>query len=146
MFLIDSSIKNPSRLNKLPKQKSLGKGEQFAFARYISLFSANANCEKEIFDTTLNFLYTFHHIINMEDYTKLKLKAGLEIHQQLDTDKLFSHTPSLLRKDEPDYEIKRKLHAIAGESGDVDVAVACGSKSESSRSCNRVRIRYVITT
>ena len=57
------------------------------------------------------------------DYSKLKLKAGLEIHQQLDTGKLFSRTPSLLRKDKPDYTVVRKLHAVAGESGEIDVAV-----------------------
>lgn len=57
------------------------------------------------------------------DYNKARLKAGLEIHQQLDTGKLFSRTPSLLRNDEPDYEIKRKLHKVAGESGEVDAAV-----------------------
>ena len=56
-------------------------------------------------------------------YAKLGLKAGLEIHQQLDTGKLFSRTPSLLRKDKPDYEIVRRLHRVAGESGEVDVAV-----------------------
>ena len=57
------------------------------------------------------------------DYTKLGLKAGLEIHQQLDTGKLFSRTPSLLRNDEPDYEIRRRLHRVAGEGGEVDIAV-----------------------
>ncbi len=57
------------------------------------------------------------------DYSKIGLKAGLEIHQQLDTGKLFSRTPSLLRSDNPDYEIMRKLHKVAGESGEIDVAV-----------------------
>jgi len=57
------------------------------------------------------------------DYVKLGLKAGLEIHQQLDTPKLFSGAPSFLRNDEPDYIIKRKLHAVAGEGGKIDVAV-----------------------
>ena len=56
------------------------------------------------------------------DYNKLGFKAGLEIHQQLDTKKLFCNCPSLLRKDEPDFEIRRKLHAVAGESGDIDKA------------------------
>lgn len=56
------------------------------------------------------------------DYEKLGLKVGLEIHQQLDTKKLFCDCPSLLRKDEPDFEIKRKLHAVAGETGSVDLA------------------------
>jgi len=56
------------------------------------------------------------------DYEKLGLKCGLEIHQQLDTKKLFCDCPSILRKDEPDFQIKRKLHAVAGESGDIDTA------------------------
>ena len=58
------------------------------------------------------------------DYEKLGLRCGLEIHQQLDTNKLFCNCPSLLRKDEPDFTINRKLHAVAGESGEVDVAAA----------------------
>jgi Glu-tRNA(Gln) amidotransferase subunit E-like FAD-binding protein len=58
------------------------------------------------------------------DYAKLGLRCGLEIHQQLDTSKLFCNCPSLLRKDEPDFEVKRRLHAVAGESGEIDVAAA----------------------
>ncbi len=58
------------------------------------------------------------------DYNKIGFKCGLEIHQQLDTHKLFCNCPSILRSDEPDYTITRKLHAIAGESGKVDVAAA----------------------
>ena len=57
------------------------------------------------------------------DYNKIGLKVGLEIHQQLDTGKLFCHCPSLLRKDEPDFIVKRKLHAVAGETGEIDAAV-----------------------
>ena len=56
------------------------------------------------------------------DYSKIGLKCGLEIHQQLDTKKLFCNCPSVLRQDEPDFSIKRKLHAVAGESGEVDIA------------------------
>ena len=56
------------------------------------------------------------------DYGKIGLKSGLEIHQQLDTKKLFCNCPSVLRKDEPDFIVKRKLHAVAGESGEVDIA------------------------
>jgi Glu-tRNA(Gln) amidotransferase subunit E-like FAD-binding protein len=51
-----------------------------------------------------------------------KIKSGIEIHQQLDTHKLFCECPSILRNDAPHLEIKRKLHAVAGESGEVDVA------------------------
>tara|TARA_Y100000296_G_scaffold78713_1_gene101837 strand:+ start:4907 stop:6349 length:1443 start_codon:yes stop_codon:yes gene_type:complete len=56
------------------------------------------------------------------DYEKLGLKCGLEIHQQLDTNKLFCNCPSVLRQEEPDFNVKRKLHAVAGESGDIDIA------------------------
>ncbi len=57
------------------------------------------------------------------DYKKIGLKCGLEIHQQLDTEKLFCNCPSVLRKDTPNFTVKRKLHAIAGESGYIDEAV-----------------------
>jgi len=57
------------------------------------------------------------------DYKKIGLKAGLEIHQQLDTNKLFCNCSSYLRSDEPDYLISRKLHKVAGEAGEVDIAV-----------------------
>jgi len=56
------------------------------------------------------------------DYKKIGLKSGIEIHQQLDTRKLFCNCPSLLRKDEPDFKVERKLHVVAGESGEIDVA------------------------
>ncbi len=59
-----------------------------------------------------------------KDYSKLGFKAGLEIHQQLDTPKLFSGAPSFLRNDEPHYTFERKLHAVAGETGKVDEAVS----------------------
>ncbi len=50
------------------------------------------------------------------------IKSGLEIHQQIDTHKLFCHCPSVLRSDEPAFIIRRKLHAVAGESGEIDKA------------------------
>ena len=58
----------------------------------------------------------------MEDYNKIGLKCGLEIHQQLDTKKLFCECPSVLRNEEPDFIVTRKLHTVAGESGEVDIA------------------------
>ncbi len=58
------------------------------------------------------------------DYTKLGFKAGLEIHQQLDSQgKLFSKAPNYLRSDDADYVIERKLHAVPGETGEIDIAV-----------------------
>ena len=62
------------------------------------------------------------------DYKKINFKAGLEIHQQLDSHKLFCECPSVLRKDSPDFEFERKLHAVAGESGEIDVAALYQSK------------------
>lgn len=56
----------------------------------------------------------------MEDYKKLKLKAGLEIHQQLNTHKLFCNCPSILRSDEHLFSVKRELNPVVGESGVVD--------------------------
>lgn len=53
---------------------------------------------------------------------KTIIKSGIEIHQQLDTHKLFCNCPSVLRSDDASFEVKRRLHAVAGEGGVVDVA------------------------
>jgi len=53
---------------------------------------------------------------------KIELKCGLEIHQQLDTRKLFCNCPSILRQDAPDYTFERKLQVVAGETGSIDLA------------------------
>ena len=57
------------------------------------------------------------------DYEKLGLACGLEIHQQLDTGKLFCNCKSLLIKEDtkPDRIIKRKLRAVYSETGEFDV-------------------------
>jgi glutamyl-tRNA(Gln) amidotransferase subunit E len=52
------------------------------------------------------------------------LKAGLEIHQQLDTHKLFCNCPSQLRSDSPKFTIMRKLNPVVGETGQIDTAAA----------------------
>ncbi|MDP1695809.1 MAG: Glu-tRNA(Gln) amidotransferase subunit GatE [archaeon] len=58
------------------------------------------------------------------NYEKFGLKAGLEIHQQLDVGgKLFCKCPTYLQSGEPEFIVKRRLHRVAGESGEVDVAV-----------------------
>ncbi|MBI2144894.1 Glu-tRNA(Gln) amidotransferase subunit GatE [Candidatus Woesearchaeota archaeon] len=59
------------------------------------------------------------------DYATLGLKAGLEIHQQLDTRcKLFCNCPTAVRDDKADVVVKRRLRASAGETGEMDVAAA----------------------
>jgi Glu-tRNA(Gln) amidotransferase subunit E-like FAD-binding protein len=61
--------------------------------------------------------------LEKEKNEKILMKSGLEIHQQLDTGKLFCRCPSILRNDNPDWIVRRKLHAVAGEGGKVDAAV-----------------------
>ena len=56
------------------------------------------------------------------DYKELGLKVGLEIHQQLDTRKLFCNCPSLIRDDKPDFLVKRVLFPSPGETGEIDKA------------------------
>ncbi|MEK6936876.1 MAG: Glu-tRNA(Gln) amidotransferase subunit GatE [Nanoarchaeota archaeon] len=56
------------------------------------------------------------------NYKELDFKCGLEIHQQLETHKLFCKCPSITNTGKVDYTIKRKLRASAGELGKVDVA------------------------
>jgi len=60
----------------------------------------------------------------------MQIKSGIEIHQQLDTHKLFCNCPSVLRKDEPEFEIRRRLHAVAGEGGVVDIAAKHESEQD----------------
>ena len=56
------------------------------------------------------------------DYKELGFKCGLEIHQKLQSYKLFCGCPSILRDDTSDIVIKRKLRAVAGETGSIDIA------------------------
>jgi Glu-tRNA(Gln) amidotransferase subunit E-like FAD-binding protein len=58
------------------------------------------------------------------DYGQAGFKCGLEIHQQLDVGKLFCSCKAALRKDKPDFIVKRRLRATAGESGKIDAAAA----------------------
>lgn len=60
------------------------------------------------------------------DYKALGLKAGIEIHQQLDTaEKLFCRCPTALRKtEEHTDEFFRYLHATVSEMGEIDRAAA----------------------
>ncbi|MDP6642183.1 MAG: Glu-tRNA(Gln) amidotransferase subunit GatE [Candidatus Nanoarchaeia archaeon] len=59
----------------------------------------------------------------MDRYKNIKFKAGIEVHQQLETNNLFCSCPSLVNdNNKVSNEIKRKLRAVAGELGEVDVA------------------------
>ena len=66
------------------------------------------------------------------DYKQLGLKAGIEIHQQLNTrEKLFCHCPTCLRKfDEHDKEFFRYLRATESELGEIDAAAKEEMKHE----------------
>ncbi len=58
-----------------------------------------------------------------DKYSKIGLKAGLEIHQQLNTkEKLFCSCEPNLFKDDPDYTFVRKLRPSQSELGQVDLA------------------------
>lgn len=52
----------------------------------------------------------------------IQMKCGIEIHQQLEGQKLFCSCPTLLRDDQPHFSIQRKIRASAGEAGEFDVA------------------------
>lgn len=56
------------------------------------------------------------------DYKKLGFKAGIEIHQELNTKKLFCDCSSRLEEKNLKTKVKRKLRAVAGETGKVDKA------------------------
>ncbi len=56
------------------------------------------------------------------DYRALGLKVGLEIHQRLDTHKLFCNCPSVMRDDEPHSWLRRRLGVSYSELGAVDPA------------------------
>ncbi len=56
--------------------------------------------------------------LNAED---LGLKCGLEIHQQLEGRKLFCFCPAAVKDAVPDAVVQRRIRAVTGELGGVDV-------------------------
>ncbi|MHA1735964.1 MAG: Glu-tRNA(Gln) amidotransferase subunit GatE [Candidatus Thorarchaeota archaeon] len=57
------------------------------------------------------------------DYSKIGLKVGLELHQQLDTSrKLYCHCPPIVRDDPPHGVFVRRLRPTQSEMGEVDPA------------------------
>ncbi len=68
------------------------------------------------------------------DYEKLGLKVGFEIHQELDTHKLFCNCPSKLKDEDPDLVVKRELRPTESELGEIDqAALAEAAKSKKFR-------------
>ncbi len=61
------------------------------------------------------------------DYVTLGYKAGLEIHQQLESHKLFCQCPSVIT-DAVDYSFERTLRPTQSELGDVDKAALAEAK------------------
>ena len=62
------------------------------------------------------------------DYAALGLRCGLEIHQQLSSKKLFSESSTDMKEEGEEIRVVRmQQRALAGESGDVDLAAAAES-------------------
>jgi glutamyl-tRNA(Gln) amidotransferase subunit E len=58
-----------------------------------------------------------------DKYSKLGLMVGLELHQQLNTErKLFCHCPTVIRDEEPDGKFVRRLRPTQSEMGEIDPA------------------------
>ncbi len=58
------------------------------------------------------------------DYKKLGFRCGLEIHQQLEGKKLFCNCPTLNTDRKADIFASRRLRAVVGETGEIDIAAA----------------------
>ncbi|MEM7826765.1 MAG: Glu-tRNA(Gln) amidotransferase subunit GatE [Candidatus Aenigmatarchaeota archaeon] len=56
------------------------------------------------------------------DYEKIGLKIGLEVHQQLNTKKLFCNCSTQMLEQNLKYEIRRRLRPVVSELGKVDRA------------------------
>tara|TARA_B100002003_G_scaffold168948_1_gene156943 strand:+ start:5351 stop:6784 length:1434 start_codon:yes stop_codon:yes gene_type:complete len=56
------------------------------------------------------------------NYNELGFKCGLEIHQQLEGKKLFCNCPTINSDNDPNVKFERRLRAVAGETGEIDIA------------------------
>ncbi len=80
-----------------------------------------------------NSKLVFLNELNNIDVTTLKLKSGIEIHQQLNCGKLFSYAPcKIVPNEELDKKIHRKLRFSKSEDGDIDKAAAHAFKQKNS--------------
>ena len=57
-----------------------------------------------------------------EEYGKLGFRCGIECHQQLEGKKLFCNCQTINSDAEPDVRFERRLRAVAGETGEIDIA------------------------
>ncbi len=58
------------------------------------------------------------------DYEAIGFKAGLEIHQQLKGERLFSKFPAVIKEGDPDFTFTRVLRPSVGEVGSIDIAAS----------------------
>jgi glutamyl-tRNA(Gln) amidotransferase subunit E len=56
------------------------------------------------------------------DFKQLGFKAGIEIHQELNTKKLFCDCSSYMKEEKLVSEVSRKMRAVTGETGKIDTA------------------------
>jgi Glu-tRNA(Gln) amidotransferase subunit E-like FAD-binding protein len=64
------------------------------------------------------------------DYKEIGFMCGIEIHQQLAGKKLFCDCAAINSTKKPDIQISRRLRAVAGETGKVDVAASHEMKKD----------------
>jgi len=68
--------------------------------------------------------------MNPDRYGALGFKCGVEIHQQLETEKLFCRCPSTVHDEHPDIIVRRRLRAVKGEQGEIDIAASFEESKE----------------
>jgi Glu-tRNA(Gln) amidotransferase subunit E-like FAD-binding protein len=56
------------------------------------------------------------------NYNEIGFRCGIEVHQQLEGRKLFCNCPAINSSKEPNIRVVRRLRAVAGETGEVDIA------------------------
>ena len=56
------------------------------------------------------------------NYQELGFRCGLEVHQQLEGKKLFCNCLTLNSQKDADVKFQRKLKAVVGETGEIDIA------------------------
>ena len=77
----------------------------------------------EVKSLTTSKVWEIPKVSDIDKYTKLGLMVGLELHQQLNTQrKLFCHCPTIIRDETPDGMFIRRLRPTQSEMGEIDPA------------------------